>query len=499
MVVRLKNYLGEVLDVGGSSSNVYLIPFGKLVKGTIANSVVTENASSSIVIMKDAFCMPYAKAILTFHLPSGYTALVYYGNPDGRTGDTTHVSDSVSSSLSDGDTFTFPYNNDTEWHKEYYYRIAFVKTGIQLSDVQTLIANGDISVECDKAEDDVVDMNREEITKVTSLSWDIVLGNDDASTKKYPIIIHVSDIHSDAIRYQRSIKVAEYLGASHINTGDHVAQCAKDGYSWPYELIKDTALFPIVAQGNHDAVLMTQAAFEASFYTDWYNKYGYSRLGAYYYKDDSDHNIRYICLNSCDYTGTDSASTYRINRIAPVQQLWYAQTLLSTPANYKVVVCLHQPLGLISANAQYETFVSERALATSETVANGGSDIINITDAFIGGTSITVNGTSVNFANKNTGAEFVMYLNGHTHADHIGYLASASYLQLQCTIGTDCVFVGKGFTYDYIPRDLGKGKIQDLINAYVVDGDSGVVHIVRIGATMTTTGKVRDEMTIPYK
>lgn len=498
-MVRLKNYLGETLDVGGSSSNVHLIPFGKLVKGTISSSVVTENASSNMVIMKDAFCMPYDKAVLTFHLPSDYTALVYYGNPDGRTGDTTHVSDSVSSSLSDGDTFTFPYNDDTEWHKEYYYRMAFVKTGIQLSDVQTLIANGDISVECDKPEDNVIEMNTDALAKVASLSWNIVLGDDDATTKQYPIIVQVSDLHSDAIRYARSIKIAEYLGASFVNTGDNVAQCAKDGFSWPFELVKDTDLFPIAAQGNHDAVFMTQSAFETAFYTDWYNKYGYSRLGAYYYKDDSAHKIRYICLNSCDYTGTDSASTYRINKISPTQQLWYANTLLATPENYKVVVCVHQPLGLISDNAQYDTFVSERALKTSETVTDGGSQIIAITDAFIDGSSITVNGTSVDFSGKNTGAEFVMYINGHAHADYIGYVASASNLQLQCTIGTDCVFVGKGFTYDYVPRNLGKGKIQDLINAYVVDGDSGVVHIVRIGATMTTTGNVRDAMTIPYK
>lgn len=497
-MVRLKNYLGETLDIGGYSKE-YLIPFGKLVKGTIANSVVTENASSNMVIMKDAMCMPYAKAVLTLHIPGDYTALVYYGNPDGRTGDTTHATDTASSSLSDGDTFTFPYNDDTEWHKEYYYRIAFVKTGIQLSDVQTLIANGDISVECDKPEDDVIEMNTDALAKVTALSWNIVLGDDDAWTKQYPIIVQVSDLHSDAIRYARSIKVAEYLGASLVNTGDNVAQCAKDGFSWPFELVKDTDLFPIAAQGNHDAVFMTQAAFETAFYTDWYNKYGYSRLGAYYYKDDDTHKIRYICLNSCDYTGTDSASTYRINKISPTQQLWYAQALLATPENYKVVVCLHQPVGLISNNAQYDTFVSERTFKSNETVTDGGSQIIAITDAFIDGSSITVNGTSVDFSGKNTGAEFVMYINGHTHADFIGYIASASNLQLQCTIGTGCVFVGKGFTNDYIPLNLGAGKIQDLINAYVVDGDTGVVHIVRVGASMTTTGDVRDAMTIPYK
>lgn len=498
-MVRLRNYLGEALDVGASSTKVYKIPFGKLVKGTISNSVVTESSSSSMVIMKDAFCMPYDKATLTFRLPSDYSAKVYYGNPDGRTGDTTYVSAFVSSSLSNGDTFTFPYNDDTEWHKEYYYRIAFVKTAIQLSDVQSLIDNGDISVECDKSEEDVIEMNREALSRITALSWNIVLGDDDAWTKRYPIIIHVSDLHADAIRYLRSIKVAEYLGASHINTGDNVAQCAKDGFSWPFELIKDTDLLPISAQGNHDAVFVTQASFDAAYYTDWYNKYGYSRLGAYYYKDDEEHQIRYICLNSCDYTGTDSASTYRINRISPTQQLWYAQTLLGTPSNYKVIVCLHQAVGLISVNSQYNKFVSESEMKTSETVVNGGSEIIAITDSFIGGTSITVNSTSVNFANKNSGAEFVMYLNGHSHMDKIGYVDSASNLQLQCNVGTGCVFVGKGFSRDYIARDLGKGKNQDLMNAYVVDGDSGVVHIVRIGASITTTGGVRDAMTIPYK
>lgn len=495
----LKNYLGEPLDIGVSPvGKEYKIPFGKLVLGTISNSVVTENPSSNIVIMKDAFCMPYDRATLTFSLPTDYTAKVYYGRPDERINDRTHVSDSVSSSLVDGDTFTFPYAETTEWHKEYYYRIAFVKSGISVSDIQSLIENGEISVRCDREYEDVVMMNSDILGEADAASWYIELGSDGADlTKKYPMIVHVSDLHSDAIRYQRSIKVAEYLGAVHINTGDNVAQCAKDGFSWPFELMKDTNLFPITAQGNHDAIFMKQADFEAAFFTDWYNKYGYSQLKAYYYKDDEEHNIRYICLNSCDYEGTDSASTYRISKISPAQQLWYAQTLLATPENYKVVVCSHQPLALISQNQQYDKFVSE--ITMSGTVTSGGSNIIAITDAFIDGSSITVNGTTVDFSEKEDGAEFVMYVNGHLHADFIGYVTGASNIQLQCNVCDACTFVGQGFTYDYIPRNLGRGKLQDLMNVYVINDDDGTVSVFRVGATYTTRGSERDKMAIPYK
>lgn len=501
---KLKTYKGEEIAIsgkGGSYKELYRIPFGDFVQGTISNSEVTPSISSSMVIMKDAMVMPYDGATLNFVIPDEYKAVVYYGTPYGRTGNTTNASQYSSPQILNGGTFTFPYSEATTYDMEYYYRIAFIKNGITKDEVDGYVENEAIIVYCDLREEDLLSSNAERLGDVFSKAWSITMpSNNNAVVKRYPKIIHISDLHGDAIRYRRCIETAEHIGVSAlVNTGDNVPQCAKDGYAWPFALVKDTNLLPIVAQGNHDAVFMTQASFEADFYTSFYNKYGYSRLGAYYYKDDTLNKIRYICLNSCDYTTGDSTS-YRVNTISTTQRLWYAQTLLATPSNYKVIVCLHQPLKILTSASmsQYLKFASSRTILSSECVSTGGSEVVDITDAFISGTSITINGTSVNFANKNSGVEFVMYLNGHTHSDNIGYI-SASNIQLQCNISTGCIDEGIGFTYDYLPHNLGIGKCQDLFNVYVINDDDGIVSVFRIGSDTTVDGLVRDSMDIPYK
>ena len=501
-MATLVNYQGNPIDIevsGGGGTARYSIPFGKLVKGTIANSQVTETESSNMVIMKDTFVMPYKSAKLTFNLTPNYKAKVYYGTPHGRTGTTTNASEYVGEELSDGDTFTFPYAETTLYDEEYFYRVAFVKSGIALDDVLGLIESGDIDVWCDKADEDVLCMNADELMEANARKW--MYGNisgDNPSISRLPVIVHISDLHSDAIRYTRAIKAAELLSATLVNTGDTATQCPKDGYSWPFALIKGTSVLPIVSQGNHDAVNMTQAAFEADFFTDFYNKYGYSQLSAYYYKDDTVNLIRYINLNSCDYETTDSAG-YRISRISERQRKWYAQTLLATPANYKVVVSIHQPPTYIDAVEGATDFFSSRAMRSNEIIANGGEAVVGITDAFIAGTSVTVGDTTVDFSQKNLGAEFVMYLTGHTHADYIGHVHGAAQTQLCCNIGTGNIMHGSGFTYDYISHNLGLGKQQDLFNVYVIDRSAGTVMVIRIGADTDVNGGKRQQMTIAYK
>lgn len=498
----LKNYLGEALDIGVSGGKEYRIPFGKLVKGTVnkAQSTVTSDSLSNMVVMTDAFVMPYVGAVLKFSLPAGYNGIVYYGSPEGRTGVNTNVSKYSSPELSDGETFTFPVNSSPTYVLEHYYRIGFIKDGITLSEVEELIENGEIKVTCDREKEGVVEMNYDIIKDAEVLSWNMSYEDNIAiaAESRNPIIVHISDLHGDAIRYQRAIELAERLGAVLVNTGDHVPQCARDGFYWPYYLVKDKSLLSIVAEGNHDAVGIYQTNFDAQAYTDLAAKYGYSRVGAYYYVDDDVNMIRHICLNSCDYETTDTQNE-KINRISTRQQLWYAQALLGTPEGYGVVVSLHQAVGVNKSDEDYAEFVSERGRLSAGIVTYGGADVINITDSFIIGTPITVNGTVVDFSEKNEGAEFVMYLNGHCHADYIGHIANAQLTQLQCNIGTGNNLDGHWFTNDYITHNQGIGKNQDLVNVYVINRDAGTVFVARVGTDMSTLGHERKKMTIPYK
>ena len=503
MKAVLKNYLGEPLNIGSIQGSEYAIPFGKLVKGSVDKSIskVTEDPTSNMVVMADTFVMPYVGAILTFSLPKDMYAVVYYGSPEGRYSDTTNASKYSTSALYDGDTFKFPINEAPTYVIEHNYRVGFIKEGITVSEVENLMANGEIEVTCDRDKESILVMNYDTIKDIEVRSWNIAFNGDSsvaASMSRNPIIVHVSDLHGDGIRYQRAIELSHHLGAVLVNTGDHVAQSSKDGFAWTYHLIKDKDILSIVAQGNHDAVYMYQSEYDTLAYTELAEKYGYSRVGAYYYVDDDNSKIRHICLNSSDYETTDNKN-YRLDRISARQQLWYAQALLDTPAGYGVVVSLHQPVGLHNTENEYTEFTSERDRMSLGIVTYGGENIINITDSFITGTPITVNGTSVDFSEKNEGSEFIMYINGHLHADNIGYIANAQQMQLECNIGTGNILDGQWFTCDYMTHNHGIGKNQDWVNVYVINRDAGTVFVSRIGTDMSTLGHERKKMSIPYK
>ena len=81
------------------------------------------------------------------------------------------------------------------------------------------------------------------------------------------------------------------------------------------------------------------------------------------------------------------------------------------------------------------------------------------------------------FSNKNTGAEFICYLSGHTHCDEIHYVKKYPD-QLELTISCDNTTYTTGSDMNQIRNTLS----QDVINVVAVDRNAGVVNVVRVGS-----------------
>lgn len=151
--------------------------------------------------------------------------------------------------------------------------------------------------------------------------------------------------------------------------------------------------------GNHDPLGYSynqngEALSQAELYTliGSYNDDGTTVMGSttvgYCYRDFASKNLRVICLNTSDkvitkQTGAEDMSNAQIT--------WFANTLISTPQDYGIVILSHHPLDWGSIMP-----VSEVLRAYAE------------------GFSIAVAGNTVDFAGKNKSA-WILQIHGHVH------------------------------------------------------------------------------------
>ena len=167
---------------------------------------------------------------------------------------------------------------------------------------------------------------------------------------------------------------------------------------WLDEAWKGIPRFQTV--GNHDTGMYavsngTEAALESNDYL--FSAFGKYCEGAVYgsetygycYRDFESKKLRVICLNTSEGDSI-SGSGYECS---PAQLLWFAQTLKSVGAKsgWGVIVLGHYPLDY-----------------------PGMHDATAIVKAYVEGSSITVNGTAVNFSGSNL-AKFIANFHGHTH------------------------------------------------------------------------------------
>ena len=113
-----------------------------------------------------------------------------------------------------------------------------------------------------------------------------------------------------------------------------------------------------------------------------------STVAGYCYRDFAAKSLRVICLNTADV----ASPTGGAEAVSDAQKKWFADTLISTPQDYGILILAHHPLdwgNIMSVSHILRAYVEEQA-------------------------SITIGGTAYSFTGKNKSA-WVLQLHGHVH------------------------------------------------------------------------------------
>lgn len=324
-------------------------------------------------------------------------------------------------------------------------------------------------------------------------------------------IVHTSDLHEDPERLKNFIEYCEYIKVDAAAvTGDIVKQYYNDNFSYYKSRALNTSIKMYHVLGNHEnegGTTQTDTLQHARFFADLDTKMGMIHESkGYYYTDFAEKKMRIIGLNQFQYGGT-----IRENRYLKDDQItWLIATLKSTPQGYGILLLTHIPEHAWSVAIGYEKFWQNTLFFNDLMTNTTGSPIADLMDAFIGRTSInktyTQNGTlstltvNANFSTGvNSGVEFIAYLNGHLHADRIGYLIGTAHKQLVLNIICGNAFVSQWRDgLGDLPRKAGTAA-EDAVNIYGVDRKLGMVKVARVGSNITYLMEKRDSMAIPYK
>ena len=119
-----------------------------------------------------------------------------------------------------------------------------------------------------------------------------------------------------------------------------------------------------------------------------------STVYGYCYRDFAEKKVRVICLNTSEGETDSGSSASEV--VSAAQRLWFAQTLFDVgsktdAADWSIIVLGHYSLDF-----------------------GGAYPLSNIVYAYVSGSSITENGTTVNFSGNNA-ASFIADFHGHTH------------------------------------------------------------------------------------
>ena len=489
---QVEQVSNEVRGLAGKSGNI-----GKLFLHSDALQVTNDYCE-----MKQWTVVPYRKMVLNVNCPNNVAVwFVLRVDPYTESNDLT----------------TDPIMNGGEYVVEDGYSLYKIRFAYANNNGGTIVLNGAVSVL------DAKDMIEKGVLSITYTGTDIISDNSDvekeiwARIKSNPIITHTSDTHGDAERYSRFMEISEHYGVNcAINSGDVANVSASDGYQYfTGEIEKHPNIPTIVCMGNHDTYSTNESAY-TNFYKPFADAYDYelSTAKTYYYVDLDDADLRIIVLNIYE----PRHPGYQ-NCITKDQIDWFIDTLEGTPAGYGVIVVAHCSEKLIEKDNSYPNFYSDNAPSDWTTRFDNitGNPISTIIDAFISGTTVTGSYTqeikdtenpsttvevtvnySADFTSKNTGAEFIAYINGHTHYDMIGYLSDTTnpQLSLNITHGAGGQFYN---TQDDVPRGNGRGSVQDAFNLYAIDRTAGKVVVCRIGSNKTYDLTDRKIMEIPYK
>lgn len=453
----------------------------------MSNSRFSTTAASGMttsVVMKNPILIPYAGVKFNVHIDAllqGLKVIIYHGYNEGVTSSISNVSKYSSGDLLDGDSFSFPVNSaaieSSTWDQnDRYYRIGFFSSELEMSlnDIKEAIRLGYIAITYEDKDSEVVARNPR--------PTEIIEASKSAKTPSQHhnfVLTHVSDLHGHGIALLNALKFSKAINSQALMvTGDVVVQSSYDGYDYVHELCQEFALPSFLTTGNHDGVGASASSFNSGFIGPMATAFGYQRSStsvAYYYKDLATPKIRIIVLDCCD-----TSASYRINSVGSAQLTWLQNTLASTPNGYGVIIAMHQPVGKLTAAsvtahpsfADWNDELDGVNYSFANTTWTGASGIKSAVDSFIA-----------------NGGEFIMYAVGHVHSDVVGIISGTAQTQLMAAVASPNRMLD--MQYDNVALGDGRGKAQDVINAYVIDRKRHAVRVVRVGANMTTDLKER--------
>lgn len=339
-----------------------------------------------------------------------------------------------------------------------------------------------------------------------------------------PVIVHTSDIHGDARRFNSVCDYADHLRADLlVNTGDNPFYQMTNGILFHKEIVLAHKTDFANCIGNHDTYTSSMSTVYNQNILPFADDYGYHKATSsdvtdkcYFFKDLSSINVRVIALDI--YDGLTNAA-YKA-RVSQTQMEWFIATLASTPAGYGVVVIMHQAPHTISAitgktDFNDSTMEPQIAAIDSDYMTNGkitGNPFGKIIDAFIAGGTVSGSYTqkttgsssetisySADFSGLAEGVEFIAYLNGHTHRDFIGYVSDCEHNQLNLNIASAApISQSSGYkTPSDIYRDT-VGANQDAFNVYTINRTDKTVGVARIGSNLSKDLRPRKVMFVRY-
>ena len=345
-------------------------------------------------------------------------------------------------------------------------------------------------------------------------------------------LLHLSDIHAANNRNNVSLnKMVALLAGSDaassindvagINTGDLTIR-SSSYYSQYNNLISimenwnNTSagqVKPILfVKGNHDAynsashnegTANTNMLFKVNDAASvTYGKVNGANKG-YWYKDFAHHGVklRVIGLDEYQYSlGVPADTSGNSNRYSKVysqeQMEWLVATLLSTPSDYYIVMCHHQPLYSEHPAGVLNDFVHHGIVGqeyqsgstftyTMFTYREGNIDLpARVVDAYLHKRKVTftitpngVEGSTLTFTADFQDAHpatFACHINGHVHGEYCEYhpdFPEQLCLTIACSGPTSATY-----------SDVEIYSDSYVINRVTIDADRNVVRLQRIGA-----------------
>ena len=374
--------------------------------------------------------------------------------------------------------------------------------------------SGDVVVEIDqegiKAKS-VRRLNGDDLNDATSVTLELQKkGIVSATRKEYLQILVMTDTHADTNAVRRNIEYAERYSTidAMVHLGDIVGgnfteTSAKQNW---LECFTSANIPIFIAIGNHDVGNSTNPAICATHtqaYETWIkpmvdkgllSEEEHSGENCYYYHDFEKYKIRIIVAYEYDDSlETDASGNYKIQRgvrvIRQEQASWFVNTLLNTPADYSVIVAMHNPYA-----KQIETKTSYRFCTDIEytegkgQIRTQGEFFADVVDCFQNKKTCNYDDGQivVNADFSNIEAQFLCFIGGHVHRDLVW--KHKTYNQYCVTPRCVTTSLPQLSTND-IYTDTNK---PDSTTVLTFDTDNRVVRMAKIGVTQTIDCRKRD-------